>query len=358
MAYEGELARTHRWVEYGEISETVDKPIAILGVAIGGKFVGVAEQPAQIGARIRRRGVRQGGFGERVLHHFKRHVRGRVIGAGGHSVGRFFADLGCGDKVFEQVAEHFGVNRLFAGVWGVFGRSPVVLVEDGEQAGRIRIGAEIVFVGEVEQVVVLVAREQGAVEEARIGERLLDARVGVRYAVVGRLVEPFVKQECENGVVVSAGRFALCESFVEGFGRQFAVFVEYPHENDANEMAQYGFAVGVALVGAAGCLALLAQRPAVGELLKELFADGLGGYGVRQRIGSDGGGLVELIVDALYGSQRFGGGHMRVELGGHASMPLVVNCDAGGGGFAGFAGLDHQRHGHFERHDFGESFGG
>ena len=266
--------------------------------------------------------------------------------------------MGSGDKVFEQVAKHFGVNRLFAGVWCVFGRSPIVLVEYGEQAGRIRIGAEIVGVCEMQQVVVLVAREQGAVEEARIRERLLDARVVVRYAVRGRLVEPFVEQECENGVVVIAGRFALCESFVEGFGRQFAVFVEYPHENDANEMAQHGFAVGVALVGAAGCLALLAQRPAVGELLEELFADGLGGDGVRQRIGSDGGGLVELIVDALYGSQGFGRGHMRVELGGHAGMRLVVNCDAGGGGFAGFVRLDNKRHGHFERHDFGESFGG
>ena len=39
-------------------------------------------------------------------------------------------------------------------------------------------------------------------------------------------------------------------------------------------------------------------------------------------------------------------------------MPLVVNGEAGGGGFAGFVRLYDERHGHLERHGFGESFGG
>ena len=49
---------------------------------------------------------------------------------------------------------------------------------------------------------------------------------------------------------------------------------------------------------------------------------------------------------------------MRVEVGGHVGMPLIVDGETGGGGFAVLVRLGYQDDRHFERDGFGERGGG
>ena len=298
------------------------------------------------------------GCGQGVLDHFLRHVGRRVVGAGGHPVRRGAAVLGNGHQVLEQVAEHLRVNGLVAAVGGVLRCGPVVFAQDGEQPRLFGVGSEVVGVGQRQQAIVLVAGEQGAVQKPGAGQRAVDGRVLVRRARTGGLVEPFVEQESQDAAVVVAAGFPAGEGFVKGFRREVAVLFEYPGEHGSDEMPQHGFPVSLLPGGVAAGLAVLAQRPAVGDLFVELPPDAFGGHGIRQRTGHYGGFLVELVVDALDGAQRPGRRGVRVKLGRHSGVALAADGQAGGGGFPVFVRLDHQQYGHFGGDGIGEGGGG
>ena len=122
-------------------------------------------------------------------------------------------------------------------------------------------------------------------------------------------------------------------------------------------MAQNRLSVGASLAFAAGGFALLAERPPVGDFLEELLADALGGDGVRQRVRRGGRFAVEQVIDALDCVQRLGRGGVRVEIGGHVGVSLIVDGESRGGGFAAFVRLGYQNDRHFERDGFGERGG-
>ena len=302
--------------------------------------------------------MRDDGFGQGVLDHFLGYVGRRVVGAGGHPVRRGAAVPGNGDQVLEQVAEHLRIDGLVAAVGGVLRCGPVVFGQDGEQPGLFGVGSEVVGVGQRQQAVVLVAGEQGAVQKPGAGQRAVDGRVLVRLTGTGGLVEPFVEQERQDVAVVVAAGFPAGEGFVKGFRRQLAVLFEYPGEHGSDEMPQHGFPVSLLPGGVAAGLAVLAQRPAVGDLFVELPADAAGGHGFHQRIGHYGGFLVQLVVDALERAQRPGRRGVGVELGRHSGVALVADGQARGGGFPVFVRLDHQQYGHFGGDGVGEGGGG
>ena len=65
-----------------------------------------------------------------------------------------------------------------------------------------------------------------------------------------------------------------------------------------------------------------------------------------------------MVADALNGVERLGRGRVRIEVRGHVGMPLIVDGETSGGGFAVLVRLRYQDDRHFERDGFGERGGG
>ena len=147
------------------------------------------------------------GSGQGVLDHFRGYVGRGVIGSGRHPIRSGIAVFGDSDEVFEQAADYFRVNGLVAAAGSMFGCGPVVFAEDGEQSRRFGFRSEICGVVQLQQAVVLVSGEQGAVQETRFLKRLLYSWGGVGPPVCGRLVQPFVEQEGQDAVVIAAVGF-------------------------------------------------------------------------------------------------------------------------------------------------------
>ena len=82
------------------------------------------------------------------------------------------------------------------------------------------------------------------------------------------------------------------------------------------------FAVCKSSLRIASRLALLLKCPSGGDSLIELFANALGGYGVRNSMSLSGSISVDVFVNTLNCLERHGAGSVRIELSGHSSMAL------------------------------------
>ena len=266
-----------------------------MGIKPGRFRLRVAEQIPQLGLGHPPRGVAADGGGQRILDHFGSHIGRGVIGAGGHPVGVFLPELGGGDQVLKEVAQHFRVNGLVAFAGGVFGGRPVIAGHNGEQPRPFRRRAEIVAVIQSKGVIAGMVGEQGAVEERGIRQRILHrGRRGRRALGFGRVEIP--EQESQDPGVVLAAAVLGGETFLKGFVRDQAVLLEDPGEHRSDQMAQHPLTFLAATPG------LLRPGPP-GDRLVELLADDLGGH----RPGQPFGGHLRLaqgIADSLQAAQR------------------------------------------------------
>ena len=282
-------------VEQGKPRDGVAQPPGFRGVKLRRFRLRVAEQIPQLGLGHPRRGVAADGGGQRILDHFGGHIGRGVIGAGGHPVGVLLPELGGGDQIFKEVAQHFRVNRLVAFAGGVFGGRPVIPRHNGEQPRPFRRRAEVVAVLQSKGVIAGMVSEQGAVQKRGIRQGFLHRARRVRRALGFGGVE-IPEQESQDPAVVIAAAVLGGEPFLKGFVGDQAVLLEDPGEHRSDQMPQRPLAFLAVAPG------LLRPGPA-GDRLVKLLADDLGGHRPGQPFRRNLR-LAQGIADALQAAQR------------------------------------------------------